>query len=235
MASVATVNGIRYISTTQESEQMIAAMATSFVSASTLFANGPQPLEVQSTTVVSAGSGTFDVLAEVKNPSDAWALRVASYTIMLEGTVLGTGTASFFPGETRTLAIFSVSPQRVSPQANVTVSFADYEWRNAKIDPSLDLIDVGFSQTKLATFSPVTAVSVSRVTGVFENRSVVALKEVPIIIFVRRGTTILGAGQMVMTNVLPKESRSIDFRFPTFLNGTSATLEAAIPLSAVIE
>lgn len=227
--------GVRYAVTTADNERMIAAMANQLVPPLAYVRSGPQPIVIESTALVAAGQGTFDVLATAKNPSRHWALLRATYTIALEGVVLGTGTVNFLPLETRTLTLFSVRPQRVSPHAQLEVTFSDYEWRNVKREPRLALVDVRVTQAALLTFEPVAGKKITRVTGVLENRSVVNFTELPVLVLVRRGATPLGIGRVILSNVEAGGTRSIDFRFPTFLDGSRATLEAAVPLDMVLE
>ena len=91
--------------------------------------NTPEQLQVGAATIVSAGKGIYDIVAEIKNSNTRWAVLSVSYTFTIEGKSVN-GTSFLLPGENKYLVAFGI-PSATEPK-QVSVVLGNPNWQRIK-------------------------------------------------------------------------------------------------------
>lgn len=225
--------GIRFLASSGSYEALIGSYAQNRVQYAKINSRlKPAVPIVSQTTVLGGTGGKYDLVAVVKNPSDRWALESVEYAFALDQQTLANGVTSFFPSEERYLVQFQVPLARVSPQAKMTVVFSNPRWRRAIDKTDLPAIDIRVQNPAFHILSTVPGNLLSQVTATMTNGSVFSLGSVDVTALLMNAGSIVGVGQITLSNINALESRPIDIRLYQILDVQSTLIKAAVDLSA---
>ncbi|MFH1171662.1 MAG: hypothetical protein V1778_03945 [bacterium] len=229
---VAIVLGVQYALSAKAEERLITSLAENRVQYASVDPRlQPAPLVVTKTAILGGQNQAYDLVAVAHNPSTRWAVESVDYAFVLDRKVLAHGSASFFPDEERYLAQFKVLLASVSPQADLSVTFSNIRWKRIRAVSDLPAITLTVAQPAYHLLSSVPSSPLSQVTGTVTNSAVFALPSVEVTALLMNAGTIIGVGQLVLSDVLPSEERPIDLRLYQVLNVDAVLLEATVNLS----
>lgn len=229
---LACLYGIRFLASSGSYEALIGSYAQNRVQYAKINSRLKPALPVVSQTAVLGGTGgKYDLVAVVKNPSDRWALESVKYAFQLDQQTLASGVTSFFPSEERYLVQFQVPLARVSPQAKMTMVFSNPRWRRAIDKTDLPAIDIRVQNPAFHILSTVPGNPLSQVTATLTNGSVFSLGSVDVTALLLNAGSIVGVGQITLSDIAALESRPIDIRLYQILDVQSALIKAAVDLS----
>lgn len=167
----------------------------------------PQPLVVGTVTAVPAGPGTYDLIAQVKNPNSLWGVASLPYVFQLD-TLNVTAESYLLPLEDRYLVNVGVKLPKAPSQ--VKLAFADIGWR--RVDsrhqvhaPSFAVSDEHESYTDGVG---------TQLRFTLENTGAYSYWQVGVIAVLTRGGAPLAIGRQFLTDVVSGQKRTVEFTWP---------------------
>lgn len=165
-------------------------------------------LQVETTTLLSAGDGKYDAVTRVDNPNISYGSSQVQYALVLQdgtGAELGRYPGSFYigPGRNR-MVVQSLSGVSGEPaQARLVIS--DVQWQKVNVSETLP---VEFSVRREAFTSPNRAGVAHRYEGVLFNDSDFDFARVDIVVLLSDDAgTVVGIGKTNINTFLSKTER----------------------------
>lgn len=187
-------NGVLYVLGTSTTQKIILAMTTETVNYGEVRAkSAPQTLQIISTSLISEGNETYDVVAQIKNPNLGWAVNSLSYTFTVNDTETDTQTDFIMPNSEKYLMIFGMKGPATATNARATLNLKDITWQRVPDTTKISLSRFEITSPTLGQINSLGIKKIQQVSAEVKNISFESFWQTKFDIVLWQGSTIVGA------------------------------------------
>jgi hypothetical protein len=195
-----------------EEEAMNQLVASSFNTDLYRQTLSPMSIQVGTVTAIPTSQGTYDVIAEIKNPNFKWAARELPFVFKVDGREVS-GKTFLLPLEEK-YAVSLAVPLQARPQS---VEFVPGDIRWLRIRDLSELQTPSFDVSDQKIEALVTAEGASSGTQVsfnLKNTSPYSFWQTTVTVVLSAAGSVQAVGRQALTNVDSQGTYRVEFRWP---------------------